>query len=311
MSLLLKHAPPIVELTLRGVKVAKDRVQPDTGAISEGTGPLKADRQVPQSQLAEVLAHLNIFPGDLLMVHTAMPAVLSLGWEAGDFLDFLLEYLGPRGTLTMPTHPRLKHDGQLRVYDVRRSPSSVGLMTEIFRRRKETLRSEYPFSAAGAQGPLAETLVGSHRHSYAPHDEHSPYGRLAELDGKVLALGCPLDRMTILHVPEDTMRNIFPIADFYQSERILVRSDREEFALNTRYRSPWLWWYIARYQWTAQMNAQGFVKKASLREANFQAMAAKPPVRWMQQRIAAGRTLYPLAGWNRVLRLKSPVHDEI
>jgi aminoglycoside 3-N-acetyltransferase len=310
MSLLLGRVP-IVEFSMRAAKAAKDRIRPNASGMVEEARPVELGRQVTRQQLTETLAHLNIFPGDLLMVHSGMQAISRLGWQASSFLDFLLEYLGPRGTLAMPTHPRLKHDGQLRVYDVNRSPSSVGLLTEIFRRRRETLRSGYPFSAAGAQGELAATLTATHRYSYAPHDELSPYGKLAEMDGKVLALGCPLDRMTILHVPEDTMRNAFPVPDFYQYERVLVKNGGEEIVLDTRRRSSWLWWYIAKYQWTAQMNAQGFVRKASLQGANFQAMAAKPPVQWMQQRIAKGKTIYPLAGWNRVLRLKNPIHDEI
>jgi aminoglycoside 3-N-acetyltransferase len=223
-------------------------------------------------------------------------------------LDFLLEYLGPRGTLAMPTHPRLKRDGELWLYDVKRSPSSVGLLTEIFRRRRETIRSDYPFSAAAAQGPHAEALIATHRHSYAPHDELSPYGKLVELEGKVLALGCPLDRMTILHVPEDTTRHIFPIPHFYQSERARVKNGGEVFELATRRRAPWLWWYIAKYQWTAQMHRR-FVRKASLQGVDFMAMPAKPPVRWMQQRVEQGKSIYPLAPWNRVFRFKGPAHD--
>ncbi|MGO9546896.1 MAG: AAC(3) family N-acetyltransferase [Rhodomicrobium sp.] len=305
------HVPPIVEFTLRAAKAAKDRIQPETGGVTERAEARNAHAPVAKEQLKAVLAQLSIYPGDLLMVHSDMRAITRLGWEAAGLLDFLLEYLGPRGTLAMPTHPRLKHDGGLRIYDVNRSPSSVGLLTEIFRRRKETLRSEYPFSAAGAQGPLARALTASHRHSYAPHDEHSPYGKLAELEGKVLALGCPLDRMTILHVPEDTMRDEFPIRGFYQPEQVKVKNNGEEFALETHRRSSWLWWYLAKYQWTAQMNALGFVRKASLQGAGFQAMQAKPPVQWMQRRIESGKTIYPLAAWNRVLRLKHAVHDGI
>jgi len=220
-------------------------------------------------------------------------------------IDFLLEYLGPSGTLAMPSHPKLKEEDGHKIYLPHRCPSYVGLVTELFRRRKQTLRSLYPFSAAAAQGERAEELIADHRHSFAPHDEKSPYAKLAVMKGKTLALGCALDRMTILHVAEDTMRDVMPIDDFYVSEDVLIRTPNEEFTLRTHCRAPWLWWYLAKYQWTKHMYRQGFVRENCICGVPLREIDATAAIEWMQQRVRKGKTIYPYAKMNRFFHFKN------
>jgi hypothetical protein len=203
----------------------------------------------------------------------------------------------------MPSHPKLRDEAGQKVYMPHRCPSSVGLATELFRRRKQTVRSLYPFSAAAAQGALAEELTRDHRHSFAPHDEKSPYAKLKEYGAKVLALGCPLDRMTIIHVAEDTMRDAMPIENFYVSEKVLVKTPDEEFLLDTHRRASWLWWYLAKYQWTKHMYRRGFVRETCICGVPLYEVDAAPAIEWMQQRVRKGKTVYPHAGLNKFLKL--------
>lgn len=300
---MLIHTPPLLEFFFRICKAAIEKTSSRNKGVATMPAPRHGSGTRPDSIRAS-LRELKIFPGDLLMVHSDTGAIGQWGLSPSEMIDFLLEYLGDRGTLAMPCHPKLKTENGRRLYNVRRSPSTVGIMTELFRRRKATVRSEYPFSAAAAQGRLAEELVSFHRHSFAPHDELSPYGKLAELGGKAIAIGCPLDRMTLIHVAEDTMRHVFPIRDFYTTETVLVKNGKETFTVNARKRADWLWWYLAKYQWTCQMYQNGFAREATLSGVRIFQMDARPMTRWMQDRARLGKTVYPLAKLNRIFKFK-------
>jgi aminoglycoside 3-N-acetyltransferase len=298
--------PPVVEFLARCAAAARRRYLPGrrrgtaTRATPAPVEPVGADR------LRSTLQALGIRPGGVLMVHSGAPAVHRLGWEPSDLIDFLLEYLGPEGTLAMPTHPKLAlREGRL-TYDVRRSPSQVGLLTELFRRRRSTLRSRCPIAAAAAMGARAQELTEGHARSWAPHDENSPYGRLAELEGQALCIGVPLNRMTILHVAEDSLRDSLPIANFHEEREVWVVADGEATAVRVHMRSPWLWWYLNLGRWSYQMHRRGLARSRTLAEVPLYAANADDVVQWMKNDIRQGRSIYPLASMNRWLGLGDP-----
>ena len=203
------------------------------------------------------------------MVHSDAEAIERMGWTPSDLIDILLQHLGPDGTLAMPTHPRLQSSESRSVYDVRRSPSTVGLLTELFRRRHGAERSACPLSAAAALGSQAHDLVASHADSWAPHDEHSPYAKLAKAGGKVLCIGCPLDRMTIVHVAEDVLREELAIPRFHRPREFEVRDGADVRTVTVHERAPWLWWYLNLGAWTFDMYSRGCAEERKVHSARF------------------------------------------
>lgn len=301
-----QYAPAPVEFFARCALATRRRYLP---ARPQRVVPAPVEAAGPRpglDALGEVLASLGIGRGDVLMVHSSGEAVESLGWELSAVIDFLVDYLGPGGTLAMPTHPKLLSRDGKQVYSVRRSPSTVGLITELFRRRPGVVRSRFPYSSVAAAGAQAQALTEGHAQSYAPHDEHSPFARLAELGGKVLLMGCPLNRMTILHVAEDVMRSIVPISDFYQPAEVWVEADGQTAPVLAHVRAPWLWWYLHLGGWERNMRKHGLARTWPLAGLPFHAAEARAVVDWMKDEVRSGRTIYPLAKLNRWLKLGDP-----
>ena len=77
----------------------------------------------------------------------------------------------------------------------------MGRIVECFRQHRQTLRSDHPTASFAANGPLAESIVGSHPLTPAL-GETSPLGRLYELDAAVLLLGVGHGKNTSLHLSE-------------------------------------------------------------------------------------------------------------
>ncbi len=156
--------------------------------------------------LRKDLLALGVRPGGLLLVHSSFRSLKQQGAKAIEpetVIRGLLETLGPEGTLLMPalTFERVTPDNP--VFDIRRTPSNVGIIPETFRLRPGTLRSLHPTHSVCAAGPLAADLTGAHAADTTPCGPHSPFRANAERGGQILFLGCGLESNTTMHAVEE------------------------------------------------------------------------------------------------------------
>jgi len=153
--------------------------------------------RLSRSDLAAGLRHLGLGRGDLVYVHSSLS---SLGWVEGGasaVLEAMRDVVGPAGTLMVPTFTFSGTD----TFDVLRSPSKTGAITEAVRNHPEAVRSWHPAHAPCAIGPLAEWLVADHI-LYGPLDIGCPEDRMAKLGGWVLLLGVDHRVNSTVHIGE-------------------------------------------------------------------------------------------------------------
>src|SRR5450755_3441159 len=118
--------------------------------------------------------HLEREVGDdfeILMVHTSRNHMKPRYTGSPlDLLRMLISWCGPRRTLVMPAfyfgdpaiggaYATFKERPR---FDLRKTPSMMGLATEIFRRSKGVVQSRHPVYRMSALGPLAEALTRGH-----------------------------------------------------------------------------------------------------------------------------------------------------
>src|SRR5262249_9197469 len=138
----------------------------------------------------------------------------------GDLLALLLRIVGANRTLAMPafffgTAEQYERDYYRAspVFDLRKTPSQMGLLTELFRRRRGVLRSLHPTHSTCALGPLAAEVTSSHHLSPATFGPLSPFGVMARHSTVILGVGTEYYRtLTQVHAIEDHMGCGFPIA---------------------------------------------------------------------------------------------------
>jgi aminoglycoside 3-N-acetyltransferase len=82
------------------------------------------------------------------------------------------------------------------VFDVKRTPSRMGLITEVFRRTPGVVRSIHPTHSVAAWGQHAREIIAGHERSMTPCGRATPYGRLLQHSGKILFLGVSAGTMT-------------------------------------------------------------------------------------------------------------------
>lgn len=167
------------------------------------------------------LLEMGIKPGVPLLVHSALnsmdfPPLDNRRERAAWVTEALIGASSPRlpgGCLLMPalTYRYVTHEEPY--FSVRETPSCVGGLTEYFRLRKDTIRSLHPTHSVSAMGDRAEWFIGEHRLDETPVGPHSPFAKLKEARGKVLMLGCSLNKNTSFHGVEETEEPPYLLGD--------------------------------------------------------------------------------------------------
>lgn len=153
--------------------------------------------------LARDLRDLGVREGGTLLVHSSLSALGRVPFGAETVIQGLLEALGPQGTLLMPALSYETVTEKAPHFDVRRTPSNVGVIPETFRQRPGTGRSIHPTHSVCGVGPGAGDLLEGHELDDTPCGRHSPFHRLPQVRGQILMLGCGLRPNTSMHAIEE------------------------------------------------------------------------------------------------------------
>lgn len=160
---------------------------------------------------------LGIKSGDVVFVHSSTDG-LNLQFSPMVLLPILLELVGSNGTLLFPTYPKLGSYEFLmkgEVFDVRRTPSYMGLVTEAARRHRAAVRSLHPTKSVVAIGPHASEITGTHALSPYPYDRTSPYGRIRDYNAKIVGIGVSTASLSCAHCVEDELKENFPVRPYH------------------------------------------------------------------------------------------------
>jgi len=183
--------------------------------------------------------HLRLSAGDLVYVHSGMDG-LNLGFPFYRILFLVQEVIGNQGTVVFPTYPNHRISSfewlkQGNVFDVRRTPSYTGILTEFARRQRKAIRSLHPTKSVCAIGPAAKELTGTHHLSPYPYDTGSPYYKLIAGGGKIIGLGATTNYISFAYCVDDAFKEKFPVRVYHKEifDAPCVNYDRELLTVKT------------------------------------------------------------------------------
>lgn len=159
---------------------------------------MAAPADISHPELTDQLRALGVKAGGVLLVHASFRAVRPVAGGPAGLIAALRDALGPGGTLVMPS----MSDNDDAPFERSTSPAApdLGLIADTFWRLPGVVRSDHPFAFA-AIGPQA-TAITADPLPLPPHGPASPVGRVHDLDGQVLLIGCGQDANTTLHLAE-------------------------------------------------------------------------------------------------------------
>jgi aminoglycoside 3-N-acetyltransferase len=159
------------------------------------------------------LKKAGIIPSDTLLVHSSLKSMGAIDGGADTVLDALEESLAD-GLLVLPTLSYATVDKDHPFFSVPRTPSCVGALSEVFRKRPESARSWHPTHSVAATGKDAESFITGHEWDSTPCGRTSPWGRLLDRKAKILFIGTGLSCNTFLHGVEEWNK----VPDYFTKE---------------------------------------------------------------------------------------------
>jgi aminoglycoside N3'-acetyltransferase len=160
---------------------------------------------------------LKIKIGDTLLIHSSIDR-LNITFPFYNIIDILFDIIGNNGTILFPTYPQvtsyefLKSD---KIFDIKRTPSYTGILSEFARRNTNAVRSLHPIKSVAAIGKNAEYLTNSHQNSPFPYDSCSPYFKIFDLNAKIIGLGIKSTYLSCVHCVDDFLKENFPINPYH------------------------------------------------------------------------------------------------
>lgn len=173
---------------------------------------------IDEAQFKAILTDkMNLQIGDLVMIHASV-GQLNLTFPFYKILSILRDVIGEEGTMVFPTYPEetsykfLKEGG---TFNIKRSASFTGALSEFARRQPGAKRSMHPIKSVAAIGPLAEELVSEHHLSVYPYDQCSPYYKIFEHKAKIIGIGVRTTYLSAVHTVDDYLKADFPVWPYH------------------------------------------------------------------------------------------------
>jgi len=152
--------------------------------------------------LKNCLHNIGIDPNGTLKVHISYKAIGEADGRGDTVLDALMEYM-QNGLLVLPSHTWNNVRSPNPVMDVLYTPTCVGILTELFRKRAGVVRSLHPTHSVAAYGKDAEEFVAGEEHIHTPCGHGGAYYKLWERDAQILHIGVNFERCTFIHGMEE------------------------------------------------------------------------------------------------------------
>jgi aminoglycoside 3-N-acetyltransferase len=146
--------------------------------------------------LTSAFRDLGVQTGDTLLVHSSYKSLGPVDSGPQTVIEALLAALGSGGTLIMPSFNFDFNKGK--PWDVRSTPSQMGILTEFVRKDPRAKRVFHPIYSFAIIGKHAE-MLGSLRYK-SSYERNSVFGKLRDLDGKIMVIGLSYtNSMTFFH----------------------------------------------------------------------------------------------------------------
>lgn len=184
--------------------------------------------------LRAMLDRLGLRVGDAVLVHSGMEGFKGFEGKPGDVIRAIGDAVGPSGHVLMPNQPfqgsSVDHIESGAVFDVRRTPSMVGLVGEIFRRSDGVVRSLHPTHPVAVRGPDSAAFIADTPRCETPCGRYTAYAMFGEVGGKILLLGTDEHVMTYYHCLEEELEPLLPRSPFttrvYEMPALDARGER-------------------------------------------------------------------------------------
>jgi aminoglycoside 3-N-acetyltransferase len=219
---IVRRSPPAIAARLRKGKRDYRRAR---YRLRQRLRPVRIDQQA----IASALRAGGVETGDTVFFQSAMSSFGEILGGSATPIAALEEVVGAEGLVVMPSFPTVgtaaEYLGGDPVFDLSDTPSTMGAVTERFRKLPGTYRSIHPTHSVSARGPCGAELVAGHESAATPFGAGTPFVRLIERNAWQVWFGCGVGAFTMYHAFE-CRRDSFPLPVFLDRRYVVRCVDR-------------------------------------------------------------------------------------
>lgn len=263
---------------------------------------ISQNKIVTKQHIVDKLLSIGITDNDTVLLHSSLSKIGFVEGGAQTIINAFIDVIGIKGTIVMPAFPGMGFNYDYLktnpVFDIKHTPSKMGIITEEFRKMKGVKRSLHPTDSVCALGFHAEEITNSHFNQITPYNFNSPFFKVCQLNGKIVLIGVDLNSLTNFHTLEDAVENFkFPIYHNELFQTQLIDKNGVMKIMQTKVHNP---------EWSKKRKCNdfiklfenaGFLKHFTLGNAHCMIINAKDMHSWMIENYESiGVSLYTPQG---------------
>ena len=147
---------------------------------------------------------------------------LNADYTPQEVVELLMEIVTEEGGIMMPYYPPTNSTvwaKEGRVFDMSKTKSGMGVLTNVFSKMPGVVMSIHPTKAVCVWGKDAACIAEGHEMSTTPYYWDSPYGKYLKLGCKSIGLG--LKNIPMVHTMEDVLSD--KVDSYYQKEKYSLK----------------------------------------------------------------------------------------
>lgn len=165
--------------------------------------------EVTRQDVEKAVRDLGIKEGDTVLVHSSFKSMGHVAGGAEDVILGFLDVIGEEGTLVFPCFTQKDFANAYETWHLDK-PSDTGYLTNYFRLREGSIRSDQATHSVAVCGKLKEELTKTHGHTHkrfgsmgdTPFSADSPWEKMYNMDAKIVLLGVNPGSITFRHYAE-------------------------------------------------------------------------------------------------------------
>jgi len=174
-------------------------------------------RNVNKMMICRDLEKIGIVAGDTIFMHSSLSRIGHVSGGANTVIEAIKEVISPSGNLIVPTYfmpsgtiYAASRQAATYCFDPSVHGTILGAIPSAFLKHGGIKRSLHPTHSVSAYGPDDDFIVDRHHLAGSACGIDTPWGRLVELEGKILGIGVSIAPVTFYHYLEDVEGDNFP-----------------------------------------------------------------------------------------------------
>ena len=226
--------------------------------MAEQNQPLyeSEDKKIYYSDFVNALSLAGIKEGDVVFVHSDISAFGKLllfdrKLLLQTLIDSIKEAVGEDGTIIMPTFTYSFDKNE--TYDVENTKSTVGTLTEFFRKQEDVSRTIHPSHSVVVLGGHKNELLNIGKDTFG---QGSVFEKFHKLNGKLVFFGTPFhEACTFIHYIEQMYEVPYRYMRKYKGK--IIKDDKE-------YEDEFLFYYKYSFFYTDMLSLEKHLKENGL-----------------------------------------------